>query len=107
MSTEDRIRRVLSVTVEETNRELPPDRQLADAIDTELFGESGVLDSLQLVTFVLVLEDHLRDEFQQPISLTDDRAMSQRNSPFRSLRSLATYLQTVVEPAPSSSGTVQ
>ena len=56
----------------------------------------------KLVTFLLALEDHLRDEFQQPMSLTDDRAMSQRNSPFRSLRSLATYVQSMLEPASTS-----
>jgi acyl carrier protein len=59
--------------------------------DTQLFGPSGVLDSLGLVSVVVELEQTLTDRSGSNISLMDDRAMSQTRSPFRTVRSLAEY----------------
>lgn len=59
--------------------------------DTPLFGPSGVLDSLGLVSVVVELEQTLTDRLGRNISLMNDRAMSQTRSPFRTVRSLAEY----------------
>jgi acyl carrier protein len=59
--------------------------------DTPLFGPSGVLDSLGLVSVVVELEQKLTDRVGRDISLMNDRAMSQSRSPFRTVRSLAEY----------------
>lgn len=59
--------------------------------DTQLFGESGVLDSMGLVSVVVELEQALSDRVGRDISLMNDRAMSQTRSPFRTVRSLAEY----------------
>ncbi len=59
--------------------------------DTQLFGPSGVLDSLGLVSVVVELEQALTDRVGRNVSLMNDRAMSQTRSPFRTVRSLAEY----------------
>jgi D-alanine--poly(phosphoribitol) ligase subunit 2 len=59
---------------------------------TVLLGQGGAVDSLGLVRLVLTVERQVRDDFGVGISLTDEKAMSQRNSPFRSIDSLVNYL---------------
>lgn len=60
--------------------------------ETLVFGVGGVLDSMGIVTMIVDVEQAVHDEFGQAVSLADDRAMSQRNSPYRSIGSLADYI---------------
>ena len=64
--------------------------------DTVLLGEGGALDSLGLVRLVMAIERKVEDESGVPVSLTDEKAMSQRNSPFRSVGALIEYAQSLV-----------
>lgn len=59
---------------------------------TVLFGEAGTLDSLDLVSLIVDVEQQLLDSLKIKISLTDEKAMSQKNSPFKSVKSLADYI---------------
>jgi hypothetical protein len=60
---------------------------------TRLFGPSGVLDSLGLVSVLVEIEQRIADSGMGPVSLMDDRAMSQKSSPFATVDSLADYLE--------------
>ncbi len=60
--------------------------------ETRLFGPAGVLDSLGLVSVLVEIEQRVADLGVGPVSLMDDRAMSQTSSPFRTVESLAAYL---------------
>ncbi|WP_322816681.1 hypothetical protein [Chloroflexus sp.] len=70
-----------------------------DRIDenTLLFGKGALLDSLALVTMVVDLEQRLEETFGITLTLADDRAMSQRNSPFRSIGALVDYLMQLID----------
>ena len=59
---------------------------------TVLLGAGGAVDSLGLVRLVMLVERRAQDDFGVPVSLTDEKAMSQRNSPFRSVGALIEYL---------------
>jgi acyl carrier protein len=59
---------------------------------TYLIGSGSLLDSLGLVTLIVDLEQRLEDEYGISLTLADERAMSQKNSPFRTVRSLADYI---------------
>jgi D-alanine--poly(phosphoribitol) ligase subunit 2 len=56
-----------------------------------LFGETGLLDSVGLVSLVVALEQEIEDQFGEQVSLADERALSQRNSPYRTVSTLADY----------------
>jgi D-alanine--poly(phosphoribitol) ligase subunit 2 len=60
--------------------------------NTRLFGASGFLDSVGLVSLVLDVEQQVNDRWSLALSLADDRAVSQQRSPFRSVGSLADYV---------------
>ena len=66
--------------------------QVAPEADTVLLGPGGAVDSLGLVRLVMVVERRVEDDFGVPVSLTDEKAMSQRNSPFRSVGAMIEYL---------------
>ena len=56
--------------------------------DTALYGAEGPLDSVALVNLIADLEDSVSAKFSAPISLTDEKAMSARQSPYRTVASL-------------------
>ncbi len=59
---------------------------------TVLFGPGAKLDSMGLVTLVVDVEQQLQQTFNLTITLADDRAMSQRSSPFRTIGTLRDYI---------------
>lgn len=64
--------------------------------DTLLFGESGLLDSVGLVSLIVAIEQEIENDLSVSIVLADERAMSQKHSPFRSIGALADYAATLV-----------
>jgi D-alanine--poly(phosphoribitol) ligase subunit 2 len=92
MPNMDRIFTVLFASVDQLNRELPPEQRLTKEPQTVVFGRGGRLDSLGLVNLLVLTEQHLQDEFNVPVSLADERAMSQEHSPFRTLTTMAEYI---------------
>jgi len=83
--------------VEELNLQLEEHQQIAVAPDTVLFGKGGKLDSLGLVNLIVILEGILQDAYNLEIALADERAVSQKNSPFRTVQSLADYIFTLAK----------
>jgi acyl carrier protein len=71
------------------------DAQLPVAPNAALFGPESPLDSLGLLSLLLDVEQELHTA-GYPVMLSDDRAMSQRRSPFRTVASLVEYIGTVV-----------
>jgi len=59
---------------------------------TPLMGKSSGLDSLGLVNLIVDVEGRLLDDFDVEVTLADERAMSQKHSPFRTIGSLAEYI---------------
>jgi acyl carrier protein len=78
------------------NEERSADEQIGIGPDTCLFGEGSALDSLSLVSVIVDLELAVSDQFGQPISLTDDRAMSRQPVPFTDVTALQTYILEVL-----------
>lgn len=64
--------------------------------ESRLIGKNAVLDSLGLVTLIVDLEQRIEAEFDVFLTLADDRAMSQRSSPFLSVGSLAEYVALLI-----------
>ena len=59
--------------------------------DTPLFGRDGILDSVGLVSLVVAVEQAIEDRWGVSVSLADEKALSQRQSPYRTVGSLAQY----------------
>ena len=64
--------------------------------ETLLFGESGLLDSVGLVSLIVAVEQEIENDLGVSIILADERAMSRKQSPFRSIGALADYAAFLV-----------
>jgi acyl carrier protein len=65
-----------------------------------LFGGDGPLDSLGLVGLSIEIEEAFALKGCH-ITLSDERALSQRRSPFRDVRSLVDYIETLLHTQPT------
>ena len=57
-----------------------------------LIGTSSIFDSMELVQFIVGVENLLDEEFDLEIELTSEKAMSRRNSPFISISTIIEYI---------------
>jgi D-alanine--poly(phosphoribitol) ligase subunit 2 len=97
MSSDERIAQAIDRAIDAFNEQLPEARRLAKSPQTVLFGKSGRLDSLGLVSFIVEVEQQVEEELGITISLADERAMSQQKSPFMTIQSLSDYVSLLVE----------
>ncbi len=92
MNQQEDILQAISEAVDEVNLQQPEGRKLSKAPETLLYGEGALLDSLGLVTLVMEAEQRINERFACSITLANEKAFSQKNSPFRSIKSLAEYI---------------
>jgi D-alanine--poly(phosphoribitol) ligase subunit 2 len=90
---------IILAACEELNATLKTPVDVSQGADARLYGSQGALDSLALVSMIVAVEQSIADEFNVPVGLADERAMSQRNSPFKSVGSLADYAQGLLAEA--------
>jgi acyl carrier protein len=89
--TDEAVREVVLQAMRLANLAREEGLRLEVAPDAPIFGADSPLDSLGLVALLLDIEDGLR-AIGCDVVLGDERAMSQRRSPFRSVRSLVGYI---------------
>lgn len=65
--------------------------------NTRLMGGTGLLDSMDLVRFIVELEEALEDEFSLEVSLTSEKAMSRSTSPFINISTLSKYIKELAD----------
>lgn len=62
------------------------------SLKTRLYGRGSDLDSMGLVQLVVDVEEKVGERYGVAITLTDEKALSQEHSPFRTAESLADYV---------------
>jgi acyl carrier protein len=90
------IENVVLEAIRVTNLSRESKHQLEATIDSVLYGPGSPLDSLGLVSLLIEVEEGLRD-LGVEVTLSDERAMSQRHSPFRSVTSLVDYIVQLLQ----------
>lgn len=65
---------------------------ITKAPETPLLGDTTTVDSLVLVNLVVAIEEAIMDQTGQIVTLITEDSMTQENSPFDSVRSLADYV---------------
>ena len=74
-----------------------PSEHLEKNIEMALYGTGSKLDSLGLVNFITIVEQTIEDETERSISLANEKAMSRRRSPFKTIGSLIEYIDELLE----------
>ena len=91
--------KILNIIYEQTkelNEDLTHKVPLEKSENAPLFGRGGVLDSIALVSLIVAVEQAIEDEFDTALTIADEKAMSQKSSPFKTIGSLATYIQKLI-----------
>ena len=92
MADHERIQQAVYRAVDELNKQLPKGVSVNKSPDAVLYGKTGKLESIDVVTLIMEVEDQIKAEFGQSITIADDRAMSRENSPFLTVGSLTDYV---------------
>ena len=87
---------IVSSVVVEFNENLERKIPVERGLDAPLYGREGGLDSLGFVSFVVAVEQAIDDELGFSVTLADKKAMSQRNSPFRTIGTLVDYIVKLI-----------
>ncbi len=78
--------------VTDLNEELQYETLNNPTDETILFGGDDGIDSLSLVRLVVDIEQRIQEETGKNASLTDERAMSAKRSPYRSVGALTDFI---------------
>lgn len=93
----DKVTAAIHAAIDDLNRERATGVLLTKDPASPLMGDRTTLDSLALVTLVVAVEQQIEDVFGVPVVLADDRAMSQQESPFRTVGHLARYATMLLQ----------
>ncbi|OGT06651.1 MAG: acyl carrier protein [Gammaproteobacteria bacterium GWF2_41_13] len=96
----DKITAIVVESVEELNATLDNEVDTTFAEKALLYGGNGMLDSIALVSLIVIVEEKIQDELGVDIILANEKAMSQRHSPFLTIGTLSNYIKTLVEKEP-------
>lgn len=88
----DQVFALVKAAIDELNEELEYDTLENVSEDTVVFGGEDGIDSLSLVRLVVELEREVAENFNKRVTLADEKAMSMRNSPYRSAGSLTDFI---------------
>lgn len=95
----EKVLELVKNAVRELNEELEYDSLRDPSEDTSVFGGDDGIDSLSLVSLIVGLEREIGAVFGKPVMLADEKAMSMRNSPYRTVGSLADLVVGKLEQA--------
>jgi acyl carrier protein len=98
--TKNKISRVdIETLVLETAKQVGEDSGIASlcaaTLDTRLIGSKAEIDSMGLVALIGEIEQKLFERFGKQIVLADERALSERLSPFTRVETLVSYIDRI------------
>ena len=79
-------------SVKDLNKQQPPESKLKSKKNELLIAEKSNLDSLGLVTLLIIIEDKIKKDLNKKIVLVNDKLISVENTPFKTIDSLARWL---------------
>jgi hypothetical protein len=87
---------LLYEVIDEMNLDLELDFKLEKDKNAIIFGHNSKLDSMGLINFITLVEEKLEAETGKFITIADERAMSMEENPFKTVESLAKYLDQLL-----------
>jgi D-alanine--poly(phosphoribitol) ligase subunit 2 len=93
----DKISRIVLAAIEEYNAAYNQKIPVELVENTPLYGKAGVIDSLGLVSLIVMIEEAIEDELDVSLILADEKAMSQKTSPFLRVGLLVDYIDRLID----------
>jgi acyl carrier protein len=87
---------IVIASIQEVFAQTGVDAPSALSEDTVLVGKDAVLDSLGVVSLIVEVEQRVESDHDASVTLANDKAMSARNSPFRTIGVLTDHVVAMV-----------
>ncbi|MFE9900432.1 hypothetical protein [Streptomyces achromogenes] len=100
----DRLLELIGNVVADINERRDEKIPTDDLLHVSLYGDSGVFDSMHLVNFLTLVEEAIEDEYDVEISLTSEKAVSRRISPFSRVGRLIEFIEEEMALAGAETG---
>ena len=89
--------KIIKESLNKLNNQGLNDYEMQNNLNDDLFGGSSPLDSLGLVSFLVIIEQSIENKFGINITIADEKAFSLTNSPFKKISSLVDYLSIALK----------
>ncbi len=96
MVNNEKVTQVIFSVIDDVNQLLPKEQQLNKSKDSFLFGAEGELDSLGFINLIVAVEMKIEEVFGVTISLVDQEASYQEDTPFKTVGTLVNYVSLVI-----------
>lgn len=93
----DKILELVLGAVEALNKSLTQKLKIEDGEKCTLYGGDGMLDSLSLVSLIVSIEEQIESRLGVSLILADEKAMSQKRSPFSTVSTLTDYIDSLIK----------
>jgi len=82
--------------IDEVNAQSTSGAVIAKTPETRLLGGDQGIDSLMFVNLVVAVEEQIQNDLGQSIVLVDEDSMAQQEHPFRTVGTLASYVEKML-----------
>ena len=82
--------------IDEVNAQAVDGKLLEKSPEADLLGGARRVDSLTFVNLVVAIEEQIQDKTGKSVVLVDEDSMALQDQPFRTVGTLAQYVQRVV-----------
>lgn len=91
----EKIYSIIIDAIEEVNQLTDKKINLSSGLKTYLYGSKGI-DSFSLVNLIVAIEERIETNFEKTIVLANEKAFSQKNSPFLTVESLVNFIELLL-----------
>ena len=70
--------------------------KIPKSLDTVIYGEDSILDSLGIIHFIVSIEENIKEIFNIDIVLADEKILNPNESPFQSVQTLNEYISLLI-----------
>jgi acyl carrier protein len=82
--------------IDEVNAQTVNGEPVEKSLETPLLGGDNGMDSLTFVNLIVALEEQINSQLGKSVVLVDENSMSLQDQPFRSVDTLARYVERLV-----------
>lgn len=93
---QDKIQEIIKEAIDELNEQLDDENKILYNDETRFVGSHACIDSMGFVTFISIIEGLITDKLNKSIQLVNEKAFSQKHSPFYSIQTLTDYIQELL-----------
>ncbi len=91
------IKEILKLAIDELNEQLEDDEKVEFSDDVRFIGSKACIDSITFVTLISIIEELIEEKYNKTIHLVNEKAFSQKRSPFYSIETMSAYIEDLLK----------